>query len=75
MWDDDTRTIHADSDTITADALRRLAGECGGGVIEPYLLELPGGKPGTHRLVVCADADEAAVWLVRHWEQSRKGKP
>ena len=63
MGDERERTTGADSATILADFRRRFAAEFRGIVIDRIRVLLPGAKPGTSRVVVCEDADEAAACL------------
>ncbi len=64
---DDTRTTHSNSDTILADFRRRFADEFRGVGSDRIRVVIPGDAPGTYRVFGCADADEAAACLHRHW--------
>ena len=68
---DDTKTTHTASDTILADFRRRFANEFGGVGTEKIHVVIPGDAPGTYRVFVCEDADEAAACLHRHWLESQ----
>ena len=63
MCDERERTTGADGATILADFRRRFAAEFRGVVIDRIRVVLPGSEPGTYRVVVCEDADEAAAFL------------
>ena len=63
MGDETERTTGADSATILADFRRRFADELRGISIDRIRVVLPGSEPGTYRVVVCEDADEAAACL------------
>ena len=73
MCDDRERTTRADSATILADFRRRFADEFRGVGLDRVRVVLPGDKPGTYRVFVCKDADEAAACLHRH-RLGRKGR-
>ena len=64
---DDGRTTPIDSATILADFRRRFADEFRGVGSDRIRVVIPGDEPGTYRVFVCADADEAAACLHRHW--------
>ena len=73
MCDDSKPATHTDSDTILADYRRRFADEFRGVGSDRIRVVIPGDEPGTYRVFVCADADEAAACLHRHW-QGRQGR-
>ena len=68
---DDTKTTHGASDTTLADFRRRFANEFRGVGAERIRVVIPGDAPGTYRVFVCEDADEAAACLHRHWLESK----
>ena len=65
MCDEIERTTGADSATILADFRRRFADEHQGIGIDRIRVVLPGSEPGSYRVVVCEDADEAAACLLQ----------
>lgn len=60
---DERETTGTDSATILADFRRRFADELRGIGIDRIRVVLPGSEPGSYRVVVCEDADEAAACL------------
>ncbi len=63
MCDERERTTGADGASILADFRQRFADEFRGIGIDRIRVVLPGSEPGTYRVVVCEDADEAAACL------------
>ena len=63
---DERETTGADSATILADFRRRFRDELRGIGIDRIRVVLPGSEPGTYRVIVCEDADEAAACLHEH---------
>ena len=72
MCDNKERITGADSATILADFRRRFRDEFRGIGIDRIRVVLPGSEPGTYRVVVCEDADEAAACL-RGASDDRRG--
>ena len=64
---DDRKTTHADSNAILADFGRRCADGRFRGGGNRITVVLPGDEPHEYRVFVCANADEAAACLHRHW--------
>ena len=71
MCDERERTTGADSATILTDFRRRFAVEFGGKGIDRIRVVLPGSEPGTYRVIVCENADEAAACLHEHAADGR----
>ena len=63
MCDEKEKTTGPDSASILADFRRRFADAFRGIGIDRIRVVLPGSEPGTYRVVVCEDADEAAACL------------